>query len=453
MNKNAVRHAILPLYLFACLTLGGSAQGVWANMVLQLGGLALITWSALGHSEQPLAIPARQMLWLALAALSWIAIQLVPLPASLWPSLPGRSQLATDYAILGIARPQLPLSLTPHVSLSSLLALIPPAGMFCAMVRFTDYRPSWLAAALLAGTVAGIVLGTLQVGSGEPTSSPWYLYPASSFGVATGFFANANHMAILMVVSLPFLAALLVEAKSDNKQRYFVLLALSFCTVLVILVGIILNRSLAGYGLAVPVLAASAAIVLPTRSPLRLWTLGAAALLIIGVIGAIASTSVRDALGEEAVTSVQSRAEMLATTDRAVRDFMPFGTGLGSFPSVYKLYEDPNAVTNIYVSHAHNDYLELALELGVPGILLVLGFLIWWCCGVWRVWGNVSTGPYARAASIATGTLLIHSLVDFPMRTAAIGACFAMGVAMLGGRPPAAIHSTDLRPTRHITFP
>ena len=41
------REAIGPAYLFLCLILGGSAQGIWQNMALQLLGLALIAWAAL----------------------------------------------------------------------------------------------------------------------------------------------------------------------------------------------------------------------------------------------------------------------------------------------------------------------------------------------------------------------------------------------------------------------
>ena len=37
-----LRDAIAPSYLFLCLLLGGSAQGIWANMTLQLVGLAIL---------------------------------------------------------------------------------------------------------------------------------------------------------------------------------------------------------------------------------------------------------------------------------------------------------------------------------------------------------------------------------------------------------------------------
>ena len=48
------------------------------------------------------------------------------------------------------------------------------------------------------------MLGVLQATSADVLQSPWYLYRYSNFGIATGFFANSNHMASLLVVSIPF---------------------------------------------------------------------------------------------------------------------------------------------------------------------------------------------------------------------------------------------------------
>jgi len=445
------RQAIAPLYLFACLILGGSAQGIWANMVLQLLGIGIIAWAALARTDGAMPSPPRQLVVLAMLAVAVVAIQLIPLPPSVWTSLGGRAALAGGYHILGLELPWLPVSLMPYRSLDALLGLIPPLALFCAIVRLNAYRPSWLVAALLAGTVAGIMLGALQVSSANPDSSPWYLYPQSSFGVASGFFANANHMATLLVVTLPFLAALYASARSGGRQGSFAVLVVAAGAALLIFVGILLNRSLAAYGLTPVVLAASTLILQSQRSGWRRWTLLLAGLLLIGAVVVLATSSIRSSQFQgEASTSVQTRQQMLTTTARALRDFMPWGAGLGSFRSVYQLYEDPARVTATYVIHAHNDYAELALEMGVAGILLMVLFLGWWGRASWRAWLG-DAGPYARAASIASAAILVHSLVDFPLRTAAISGVFAMCLALLAERPPPPVRAKgDLRPTRHV---
>ena len=444
------RQVVAPLYLLLCLLLGGSQQGIWANMLLQLLGVALIAWSALERPTAKMTRPARQLLWLALAALAVVAVQLMPLPFGWWAGLGGRSQLAADYGVLGLSPGALPASLTPHRTLSTLLSWVPPIALFCAIARLNAYRPSWLCAALIAGVAAGIVLGALQVAS---PGSDWYLFQYSSFGAATGFFANANHMAVLLVITLPFLAALAAAARGSSKQVYSTVLVSAGAAALVILVGIVLNRSLAGLALLLPALVGAGVILLPPRSVWRGRAAIAAALLLLAAVAAMASSAIGGAkLGQDATTSVQSRAEMLAVTGRAVGDFLPLGSGLGSFPEVYRLYEDPLSVTRVYVSHAHNDYAELALELGVPGIILIAAFLAWWAVAAWGAWRSAGSQPYARAASIATAIILVHSLVDFPLRTAAIGACFAMGLALLADRRSPKVDARDLRPARHLVF-
>jgi O-antigen ligase len=451
---NRVHQAVAPTYLFLCLLIGGSAQGVWGNMLLQLLGIATVAWAAAARVQEPLVAPARQLLLLASVAIVVVVLQLIPLPASVWPNLGGRPAIASGYRVLGLATPAFPISLTPYKSLDSLLGLIPPLAVFCAVVRLKAYRPSWLAAALVAGTVAGILLGALQVANSDPESLRWYPYAETNYGLAVGFFANANHMAILLVITLPFLAAVLAAGRRINFQRYTALVAAVVGAGLLILVGIALNTSLAAYGLALPVLAASLLIVIPQRSRARPWLLAAAGLLLIGVVAALANSTVGSAkIDQDTASSVQSREAILATTANALTDFMPLGSGLGSFREVYQMYEKPAEVTPTYVIHVHNDYVELALETGLLGIAVMLMFLAWWGAAVWRVWRSAEAGPFARAASIASAAILIHSLVDFPLRTAAISACFGMCLALLADRrTPPATEKSDLRPTRHFVL-
>jgi O-antigen ligase len=383
-----------------------------------------------------------------------VALQAVPLPPSVWPHLgSGRAIIADGYRTLGLGSPWLPISLAPYASLGSLFAMVPALALFVVIVSVRAYRASWLAAALLLGTIAGVVLGALQVSSSSE-GSRWYIYEQSNFGFATGFFANANHMADLLVCTLPFLAALLVSARGGNRQRNSAIIVGVAAAALVIFVGIAINRSLAVYGFAPAVLAASALILIPQRSPTRRWWLLGTGLLVIAAIVALATSSVRAGeFGGGAQSAAQTREEMLATTARAMGDFLPWGSGLGSFQSVYHLYEDPAQVTDTYVIHAHDDYIELALETGVPGILLMVAFLAWWARRSWAVWRFPDAGTYARAASIASAAILLHSIVDFPLRTAAISAVFGMCLALLAERTAEPIRTiSDLRPTRHVVF-
>jgi O-antigen ligase len=157
-------------------------------------------------------------------------------------------------------------------------------------------------------------------------------------------------------------------------------------------------------------------------------------------------------LKSSADPSVHSRQYIFQTSAKAAADFMPWGSGLGSFRRIYAVYEDHDRLDpKTYVPHAHNDYIELALETGVPGLVVLLLFLVWWGRAVWIAWKRPGAGDYARAAAIASAAILVHSLVDFPLRTAAISACFALCLAlMIQRRQVPAEEAATLRPTRHV---
>lgn len=449
---SAARSAVAPAYLLACLILGGSAQGAWQNMVLQLGGVGLIAWAAVARPDEGMPQRARILMLLVSVGVLICLLQLVPLPVGIWAHA-ARGRVANDLHALGIHPTAMPLSLAPYDGLTALFTLIPPIALFCTVVRLRAYRPSWLALALIAGTLCGIMLGALQVASAGPTS-PWYWYPITNRGLAVGFFANANHMADLLVITLPFVAAIGAAGKSCNVQRYSALLMLLAGLMLILIAGIALNRSLAGYVLSVPVLAASLLILLRRAGCLRVAVAAGAGLTVIAAAILLATSSIGGSrIGDDAASATQTRAQILVVTDEAIRDYLPMGSGLGTFLKVYRLYESPDTVTTEYVIHAHNDYAELALELGIPGVLLILAFLGWWGSASLSVWRGDAASHYARAASIASAAILVHSLVDFPLRTAALGAAFAMCLSLLlEKRAPPPQDPGDLRPTRHLVI-
>ena len=108
---------VTPVYLFACLVLGGSAQGIWQNMLLQLAGVAIIAWAALGPRDEPLSPSARHLLIIAIAAIAVVAVQLIPLPSRVWIHLGPRESVAQGFSVLGIPLPSEPLSIAPASTL------------------------------------------------------------------------------------------------------------------------------------------------------------------------------------------------------------------------------------------------------------------------------------------------------------------------------------------------
>ncbi|MEO7503552.1 MAG: O-antigen ligase family protein [Sphingomicrobium sp.] len=427
----SLRRLGLPAYLLLCLVAGGSAQGVWGNFALQLLAVAMLAALALskdrGGQPQPLGGLPR----LGLALLALVLVQLIPLPPGLWAALPGRAFVASGFDLLHVPRPWMAWSLAPAASIATLLPLLIPVAVLAAVVRRRADRPYFLIAAMMLGTLLGILLGFLQLRGG---GAAWYLYRYSAFGQAPGFFANSNHMGSLLLVNIPFLVALaadLFERRKDLSQRGLVLgAAIGFAFVL--LIAIAVNHSLAVLLLGGPVVLLSLAIPAWRRPGIRkgLALVAVAALAIAVAVGAAQgkfATASQD-------SSIQTRSAIWATSLDAIADFRLTGSGLGTFERVQRHYDDPDTVDTTYTNHAHNDYLEVAVELGLPGLILVAFFLLWWARRAASAWRPAEGNVYARAASIASAALLVHSLVDFPLRTAAISALFAMCLGLLAIR-------------------
>ena len=446
--RSKLRPLVAPAYLLLCIIFGGSVQGVWANFALQLIGLAMLVWVA---ARREYLVPHDLLpLLLIVLALLVVALQLIPLPPEIWTKLPGRSGIARGYDLLAIRRPWLSISESPYEAVSTSFALLPPLAIFA--VSATD-NSRGVAGALLIGTALAIVVGALQVASG-PTSA-WYFYPITNTG-AVAFFANGNHMATLLLAAIPFVPALLLSGKSQQRLRgkSAATITIAIAALGLILIGIALNRSLAALLLVVPVLLATG-LMIPVGWRLR-WV--GVPLVVLALAGAVAALSTNPLNSTSASSakefSLQSRQYIWRTTAAAIAETFPVGTGLGSFQQVYRLQENPDRVDATYVNHAHNDYLELALELGLPGILLMLAFFAWWGRRLAQIWSSNLSSPFDRAATIASAAILAHSVVDYPLRTSAMAAVFAMCIGILARFRPAERASArgDSTGPRHVTI-
>lgn len=454
MNREAVRNALAPAYLFWCLLLGGSAQGVWGAAILQLAAILIIAWSFMTNLESSVPVHARRLGWLLMTAAALFVLQTLPLPPSLWTRLPGRDFIVQGQAILGLPSGWSSVSLAPYDTLAAILALLPPAAMLCSIFRLRAYTPTGLAVAILLATVAGVALGALQTSGGGEPQSPWYPYAISNFGVATGFFANSNHMASLLLVAIPFTVALAAHGrggKKDERKRHM-LSVLGVASVGVILIGIVLNGSLTGYGLVIPVTVASLLIAFPLNRPQRMTAMGFSATALIGFLVILFSPLSERLPDGGAATSLATRQAMLGGATTVAREFFPAGTGLGTFPAVFPLSEDPARVESIFVNHVHNDYVELALETGISGIVLMLLFLLWWAVAVRRMLQSPAADGFALAGAIGSASILVHSAVDYPLRTSAMAAVFAVCLALILVSRRTAVSDRDIRPTRHLVI-
>jgi O-antigen ligase len=101
------------------------------------------------------------------------------------------------------------------------------------------------------------------------------------------------------------------------------------------------------------------------------------------------------------------------------------GWGLGSFPLVYPKFR--TFYTNFFVNEAHNDYLQLLVEMGLLGFAAMAWFVITLYTRAIRKLGNWSaeiSGAVALACLLGVSGILVHSAVDFNLQIPANAALF-----------------------------
>lgn len=439
--SRTLRHACVPLFILACVLLGGSPQGLWRNALLQALGAGLLAWAFLSPRPSSPTRAGRMLLVLGALWFVLLLLQLVPLPPALWSALPGREVAATGFELRGEPLPWLPLSLAPAETMAVLPAMLVPLAVIACMLVLGAYRSRWCIAALLAGTVISVLLGAVQISQGGP-----YLFPIHNDG-ATGLFANSNHQGTLLLLSIPFLAALIGRERKSRGKEGSGRIVIALGGLAIVLVGLVLNGSLAALLLAGPVMLASLFLALP-----RLWRWrGAGALVVTLLLAGAALAMARSDVGTTKV-SVTSRAEIYGKTMDAIADSFPIGTGLGSFEKVYRQYEDPGLVDRFFVNNAHSDPLEWLLETGLAGALLLLALLSWWSRLAWR-WARADGSDLmAGAGVVASAAILAHSLVDYPLRDPAIQAAFALCLAFMADPRSHVAARASSRSPRHLSL-
>jgi O-antigen ligase len=129
------------------------------------------------------------------------------------------------------------------------------------------------------------------------------------------------------------------------------------------------------------------------------------------------------------------RSRGLPTVLSMITDYFPFGSGLGGFDPIFRIHEPFELLKPTYFNHAHNDFLEIAIDAGLPGLALLLAALCWWGWASVRAWrtGSGSDAMLARLGSAMLLLVLLASIFDYPARTPAIMSLVAIAGVWLSG--------------------
>lgn len=437
--------------LTACIVLGGSTRsGFLADAVLQLASLPLLIWASLRLLQlSPGQWPAHALLAVALCCSIVLlhVLHLLPLPPSLWTALPLRNLSVEPLEAAGIELGWRPLSMAPEATLLALLSLVPAVALFLGTMLLGYSSRRALCLVLVACGLVSSILGLLQVSQGA--GSGLRPFGSGDANPAVGFFANRNHLALLLSCVLLFVGPCLAlagrgkahfgQSQSARGLADHELVAgiVGFVLALLLVLGVLLTRSRAGVALVTVALIALVPIYSSTRSA-GIGRFKAAAIVGIGIIAAIASeTALVGVLERFVIKAPDGRVTLVNTTLEAARAFLPLGAGIGSFVGIYPFFESTSQLVDAYANRAHNDVVEFLLEGGAVGAALLVAIAAWLIARAVAVWRNdlpradQIDHAVARAASLAVLLIAAHSLFDYPLRTGAMSAVLAVCCALM----------------------
>jgi len=414
--------AVLLVYLVSVWFFGGATVDVTAadEWLSMLAWIPLLIAASLLMQGLPQSRLLRVAL-LAAAAIPFVPIlQLIGVPLALQDLSSARTSTNADLLLAGVTPEARPWSLSPEATVRGMLALVPCLACFVAAMAVDTRSAARMAMAVVFLVLANLAFGLFQ--AGLPPTSSMRLYDATSGTGFGGIFANGNHQASALMIGAILALGLCARERRRKRERGQARPAVSAAwasAAAVCLVAIPIAASSAA--MLIAILATAVAIPatgLVSISHIRrsrgaaFGALAACALLAVGLLSAPrwldlkSSDAVRYQLADEVMQLGSSHA--------------PLGSGIGTFVDTFAQSASRALRRNEYINHAHNEYAQWWLEGGVPAAILMLtwaGLLV--VCGMRLVRGR-PRDPAAIACWLSLIALMVHSFVDFPLRTTAL---------------------------------
>ncbi len=399
-----------------------------------IAGAALVLWLIPDREKRA---RFRSPDWILAGVLLLLALlQLTPLPLPVVRLLAPHRAAQVD-AVAAVTGPvgSATLSSVPAATRDAVLTLATYLLVFFVsgdLVR--RVRKPWLMAApLIAVAALEAGLGVVQAAGGTE---------------AVGTYVNRNHFAGLLEMCLPFAILYGFRVLFHRRTRNIgletgVVACLFFGAACMILVAVVDSRSRMGFLSTLAGVFVCAVIGLWNRARnshrrgslfLNFWLpiAGAGAVLALAFVF-LASDQMIGRLSEFDAPSApveNTRERLWKESLPLVADYKMTGCGLGAYESCFLPYK---AVAPNYIAdRAHNDYIQLMAELGLPGFvcILALAVLAWWTAV--REGASHSSGRYLAIACAGSLTaILLHSLADFNLYVPANGmlAAWVAGLA------------------------
>jgi O-antigen ligase len=253
---------------------------------------------------------------------------------------------------------------------------------------------------------------------------------------ATGTIGDPNELAAALLVGLTLGVGLLLARGAPAWMRLLGAFAVPLCAA-----GIFLSLSRGG-------LIALGAVLLAGTLLAGRWRLALTAILVVVAVGGVVYfTQLAPLPARERITASNGgsgRDDLWKVGLRMVKAHPIEGVGVGNFQVVSKNYVlQPGSIARtdlIFAAEpkiAHNTYLQILSETGIPGLALVLAIFLsslicaWRAARIWAARNEQSLEALARAVLLSLIGILVADFFISQMYSKLLWALLALGPAML----------------------
>ncbi|MBI3475460.1 MAG: O-antigen ligase family protein [Acidobacteria bacterium] len=283
----------------------------------------------------------------------------------------------------------------------------------------------------------GLVVASFSLLQGiAPNGKLYWIWPLEQGGLIYGPYVNHNHYAGLMEMLVPFPLVLALSRHTEGNRKLVV------AGIGALMAGTIFLSGSRGGMLAFAAEMIVLAILLRKRGDWKQHVaLGLFLAVVIGFLIWLGGNKLSHRMASiESETRQELTGGVRVTIDRdclrMLRERPFLGWGLGTFPVVYPQFR--SFYTSFFVNQAHNDYLQLLVETGIPGFAIAIWFLFLTfrrARAKLKNWTDTVNGTLTVAALLGCGGILIHSFLDFNLQIPANAALFYVLCAVAAAAP------------------
>lgn len=405
--RSEIDKYLLGATLVVALVIGGGTKtGLSTDTIVQLLAITASTIVCVRHMKRPID---RRVFWFMIAAGLAVIVQLLPIATDWTRSTQGI--LPGEHPLPGLETMTISLGLGRTIEVAGYFLTL--CLFLTAVLKLRFDQAYGLIPFFLAGVVLNLTAGLIQYSySGRAIVTDLF-----SYDLKAGFFVNVNHFSSLIFTSIPIAFVYFIETNRLLMLALYIIVAL-----LVLLAA----GSTAGVLIGFAITVLSIVILFQRNRTGILMVLAGAIILGIYSLGLWARLEVED------FSTGYGRLEFARTTLEGIRDNLLFGIGYGNFVTGYPSYEKSEMIFRTYVNHAHNEYLELVFEGGLMAAVLIVVFFVLF---LWRFLETIQW-PLHKAATLSILFILVHCVVDYPLRTLGVATSFCLFLAFLFHRGP-----------------